>query len=340
MRFNILNFKSLTLFVLLIHTSIFLKAESKKDTLVYVTNHGTTRQLKAQVFEAENDQSLLYYRPRPFDFVRYVPNDIYQLGKTAFSKKNLPKFGAILAGTAALIAVDQHITDAAQQFGRFIHLSPAHEFKRVEVFKIPVIDLPGNLNAAFYFMGEGWPSMLIAGSFYGYGLMAQDYRALQTTSQLTEMFFTLAITTQLIKRITGRESAFVATSPGGTWHPLQNPGYYQKHVAESDAFPSGHLATAMATVTILAGNYPDNKYIKPIGYSLMGLLGYSMLNNGVHWMSDFPLAIAIGYTCGRIALSRGQKMISKKATVSGKTSSLTPVYLYNGGLGLKYQLTF
>ena len=92
--------------------------------------------------------------------------------------------------------------------------------------------------------------------------------------------------------------------PAGDWHPFPNPGKYQKSVSNYDAFPSGHLATAMATITILAGNYPDNKYIKPVGYSLMGLLGYAMLNNGVHWISDYPLAIAIGYTCGKIAVSR------------------------------------
>mgnify|MGYP000031688049 CR=1 FL=1 len=128
--------------------------------------------------------------------------------------------------------------------------------------------------------------MLIAGGFYGYGLIAKDNRALQTTSQITESIFALGLTTQFLKRITGRQSPFRAMDengvPGGDWHPFPAPSRYQKSVSNYDAFPSGHIATAMATVTILAGNYPDNKYIKPVGYSLIGLLCYSMLNNGVH----------------------------------------------------------
>jgi len=346
------KFKLIILFSFLISSSLFLKAESKKDTLVYRPWRDTVRIQKAQLVDLDKDNSALYFRPKPFQFAKNVPSDIYLLGKTAFSKKNLPKFGAILAGTALLVAIDQPITNAAQQFGRYINLDPTRSSKTVIAvklggFNVDVLDLPQNLNSAIYFIGEGWPSILLASGFYSYGLIANDYRALQTTSQLTEMFFTLAFTTQFIKRITGRQSPFRAMDeyygkpvPGGTWHPFPNPGKYQKTVSNYDAFPSGHLATAMATITILAGNYPDNKYIKPVGYSLMGLLGYSMLNNGVHWMSDYPLAIAIGYTCGKIALSRGRQILKMKGADHGVSSSITPIYLREGGLGLSYRKTF
>lgn len=326
-------------------------AETKRDTLIYKAHRDTIRLAKAQVFELKNGDEMMFYRPRPFEFIKNVPKDFYQLGKATVSKKNLPALGAIIGSTALLIALDQPIIDASQQFGRFINLDPAKKSKTaISVnfgsFEVDVLDLPQNLNSAIYFMGEGWPSILIAGGFYGYGLIANDYRALQTTSQMAEMFFTLAFTTQFIKRITGRESPWIAMGedgshkPGGAWRPFPAPAKYQDNVPHYDAFPSGHLATAMATVTILAGNYPDNKYIKPVGYTLMGLLGYSMLNNGVHWISDYPLAIAIGYTCGRIALMRGQKFIGNKGTDRGISSSLTPAYLGNGSIGLSYRATF
>jgi hypothetical protein len=326
-------------------------AESRKDTLVLKPHRDTSRLAKAQIFELKNGDEVLFYRPRPFQFIKNVPNDFYQLGKATVSKKNLPVLGAIIGSTALLVALDQPIIDGAQQFGRFINLDPAKKSKTaISVnfgsFEVDVLDLPQNLNSAIYFMGEGWPSILIAGGFYSYGLVANDYRALQTTSQMAEMFFTLAFTTQFIKRITGRESPWIAMGedgsqkPGGAWRPFPAPSKYQDNVPHYDAFPSGHLATAMATVTILAGNYPDNKYIKPVGYTLMGLLGYSMLNNGVHWISDYPLAIAIGYTCGKIALSRGQKFIGRKGAEPGFSSSLTPAYLGNGSIGLSYRATF
>lgn len=343
--------KCIILFIILTFSVTSLLADSKKDTLINKAYRDTVRIVKAQVVEIDSIHSMVYYRPKPFQFAKNVPLDIYQLGKTSFSKKNLPKLGAILAGTAILVAIDQPILDAAQQLGRYINLDPAKKSKTViemnfGSFHVPVLDLPQNVNSTIYFLGEGWPSIMIAGGFYSFGLIANDYRALQTTSQMAEMFFTLAITTQFLKRISGRESPWVAMGSdgsgksGGIWQPFPPPAHYQNDVPRHDAFPSGHLATAMATVTILSGNYPENKYIKPVGYTLMGLLGYSMLNNGVHWISDYPLAIAIGYTCGKIALSRGRNLITKKLEDHGISSSITPIYLGQGNLGLSYRMTF
>lgn len=345
-----LNFKKSVVLFLFLFSGLILKAESKRDTLINKAWRDTFRVQKAQVFETESDGSMLYFRPKPFQFAKNVPSDICQLGKTAFSKKNLPKLGAILAGSALLVIVDQPITDATQQFGRYIHLDPSRKSKtliqfNIGSFHVNFMEIPDNVNSSIYYLGEGWASMMIAGGLYSYGLVANDYRALQTTSQITETIFAMGLTTQFLKRITGRQSPFRAMDgsnqvPGGDWHPFPNPSKYQKRVSNFDAFPSGHLATAMATITILAGNYPDNKYIKPIGYSLIGLLGFSMINNGVHWISDYPLAIAIGYTCGKIALSRGHQIIPKMSTKHGATSAFTPAFFREGGVGLSYRATF
>jgi len=127
---------------------------------------------------------------------------------------------------------------------------------------------------------------------------------------------------------------------GGDWHPFPNPAKYQKKVSNFDAFPSGHMATAMATLTVLLSNYPDNKYIKPVGYSLLGVLGFAMINNGVHWISDYPLGLAIGYTCGKIVSARGHLVIPRLSDKKGATSVLLPSYLGYGNVGLSYRATF
>jgi len=317
--------------------------------LIQQARRDTFKIRKAQIFET-TDAQMIFMRPKPFQFAKNVPSDIYRMGKTAFSKKGLPKLGLILAGSALLVAVDQPITDATQQFGRFIHLDPERKSKTVLEFNIGsfhvnAVEVPDNLNSTFYYLGEGWGSMLIAGSLYSYGLVSSDYRALQTSSQIAESIFALGFTTQFLKRITGRQSPFRAMEmdnpvPGGDWHPFPSPAKYQKKVSNFDAFPSGHLATAMATLTVLASNYPDNKYIKPIGYSLIGILGFSMLNNGVHWISDYPLAIAIGYTCGKIVSGRGHIAVPKLSDKKGATSAFLPAYLGNGSFGLSYRATF
>ncbi|MFY9153163.1 MAG: phosphatase PAP2 family protein [Prolixibacteraceae bacterium] len=342
-------FRSSIFVFLIVLCSNQLNAEEKRDTLITRIKRDTVRIEKAQVYDLKPDQTRLYFRPKPFQFAKNVPTDIFQMGKTAFSKKNLPKLGLILAGTALLLTVDQPISDAAQQFGRYINLDPARKSKTLIEFDlgnfhVNAMEIPDNLNSTFYYLGEGWGSMLFAGGFYSYGLITNDYRARQTASQITESIFALGFTTQFLKRITGRQSPFRANIPGGVpggaWHPFPAPGKYQKSVSNYDAFPSGHLATAMATITIIAGNFPDSKFVKPVGYSLMGLLAYSMLNNEVHWISDYPLAIAIGYTCGKIAVSHGHQIIPKIGKTHGSTSSILPAYLGEGNFGMSYRAIF
>jgi len=343
----IMQFKLLIILALIHCCSANLLAGENligKDTMVYKPYKDTVRLVKAQVYDLNSSESVLFYKPRPFDFIKNVPSDLAQFGKTVVAKENIPTVCLLVGTTAVLMAFDQPLLDAAQRFGRYIHLDASHKFNRVSInigsLKAPIVDVPQNLNSSLYFIGEGWPSILVAGGFWGYGIIKDDYRARQTSSELTEMFFTLAITTQVMKRMSGRQSPFNSTTPGGKWRPFTNLSKYQADVSNYDAFPSGHLATIMATVTILAGNYPDSKYIKPVGYSIMGILGYAMMNNGVHWAGDYPVAIAIGYTCGKIALSNGQKSIHKKIKETGYKSSVVPLFFGNSGYGLSYRLTF
>ena len=126
------------------------------------------------------------------------------------------------------------------------------------------------------------------------------------------------ITVQVLKHLTGRSTA-AANGNKDLWRWFPSPKTYSKSVPSYDAFPSGHLITAMVTTTIISTNYPEYRFIKPVCYSLMGLCGYQMLNNGVHWAGDYPVAIALGYSLGKIAAKRGfQKVTHRKSTV-GKT---------------------
>lgn len=352
-----MNFKGLIyyrmafLFVLLTCMSAtVVKGEAKRDTLVSKAWRDTFKIQKAQVIDVDSNRLMMVYKTKPFQFFRNIPSDLAKLGKAGVRKKNLPELGIVLASTAILLPFDQRITDACQQFGRYIHLDPSRETKTLLQFDIgsfhmDALEIPDNVNSTIYYMGEGWSNILLASGFYGYGLISNDYRAIQTSSQITESIFAMGLTTQFLKRITGRQSPFrvetdLYPTPGGKWHPFISPGKYQKSVSNYDAFPSGHLAMFMSTITIVAENYPEKKYIKPVGYSLMGLLGYAMINNGVHWMSDYPLAIAIGYTSGKIISSRGHQIIPKLSNNAGSFSSIAPAYYGNGGFGLRCSATF
>lgn len=60
----------------------------------------------------------------------------------------------------------------------------------------------------------------------------------------------------------------------------------------------------MATPTVIAKNYPEIKWIKPVGYSLLGLTAFNMISSKVYCVSEYPIAILIGYVIGRNAANK------------------------------------
>lgn len=150
-------------------------------------------------------------------------------------------------------------------------------------------------------MGEGTTQFALAGSLGAYGLVFNDQKALRTGSEIVQAVLTSGAVVQLLKHITGRESPFVRTTPFGVWKILPNQIDYHRRVPQFDAFPSGHICTSIATVIVVAENYPDVTWIRPVGYTFTTLVGLGMLSNGIHWASDYPLGLFIGYYFGMLA---------------------------------------
>ena len=266
-----------------------------------------------------------YERPRQLRWLVNIPRDLGQFPGYAFRRENGPAMAEILAGSVALWVADQQITNQAQQLGRFLNLTPKSTQKTLVYIPFHVgsanlpfeFNVPDNLNSTFYYLGDGWTHMSVATSFWVYGLVKEDNRAAQTASQLGTAILSSGLMIQTLKRLTGRQSPYVATKERGEWHLFPSYGRYQNFVPNYDAFPTGHLATAMATVTVIAENYPEKKFVRPLGYGLMGLLSYAMLNNGVHWASDYPLGIALGYSMAKIAVRNGRTLVAPKAGLPG-----------------------
>lgn len=255
----------------------------------------------------------LYEKPKPFSFLTHVPKDVWGITKSPFEKNGWRGFLGVTVASAILIKYDQQLLDDAMKFGRQIHLQPQTDYKVLINIKnssggIKIFKVPKNLNSAFYTFGEGWIGAAIGGGFWVQGKLSHNYRSLQTASDLLEGFTSAAVLTQFIKRTTGRESPFMRTEPGGKWTLLPSFNDFKNNTSAYDAFPSGHLATMMTTVTILSENYPENRWIKPIGYTLIGLTGFAMMNTEVHWAGDYPLALAIGYLNGKIITGRHKKI--------------------------------
>lgn len=258
-------------------------------------------------FETKKDQDL-NYDARPFRFLTNSPGAIYQIFKSPFKKQYTTGFVATMIATGLLIPFDQPIADGVKHICRQVHLYSQTDYEVILKYKkARIIRIPRNLNSGLYMLGEGGTSVILAAGLYAYGKIFHDKRSVGVAWDLTETFITMGMSTQIIKRITGRESPFRATADGGVWRPL--PGFieYQTNTSRYDAFPSGHLATMMATVTTLCLNYPHKKWLKPVGYGIIGLTGIAMINTDVHWISDYPLALALGFVASNITFNRNHR---------------------------------
>lgn len=269
-------------------------------------------------YDVGNGKTLVYASPKKFAFITNLPKDAAGIVSTTFSKKSINPLLVIAGSTGLLLLADQRIVDGVEDFSRRINLSPDEKNKNVIVKlgskEVALLRFPGNLNTAFYQVGQGFPSLLIGAGLYTYGKIKDDYRALSTASQLAEAFILMGVGTQIVKRITGRQTPGESTTAGGKWQPFPSFSQYQNHTPSYDAFPSGHLATLMSSITIFAENYPEKKWIKPVGFSLTGLVAYSMINNKVHWASDYPLALGMGYLCAKQVVKRNRQIVNSTAS--------------------------
>lgn len=281
--------------------------------------------------------SFAYYeKPKPYSFLVNAPLNIVEWLKESFQKKNALTIAGLAVATGALIVVDQDLIRMSQDVGHTLNISGDSVMGRVSPGS--PIQYPRDIGTALYYIGDGMIPISITVGMLSYGLVTSDVRSMQTSSQLAEGLLSVAIVVQTIKRTTGRESPQEATSSGGKWRPFPSFKAYGSKTPKYDAFPSGHLATGMMTITVLADNYPEYTLIRPIGYTLMGLLAFQMMNNSVHWASDYPLALAIGYGLGKVAVSHGRKVVSagdvpEKAAKRSFFSDVTvlPMPIEHGG---------
>jgi hypothetical protein len=349
-----------SIFILLFSISLSLKAsvrsdfEEAADSLKIANNSLPAKEIKIQKVEITPEISYLYSPPKSFQWATAQPSGIANFFKTSFQKKNLWITGAVLGASAIMIVYDQEMLDGTQHFSRQIGIS--NENKQIAIIRWSVkigsksaylpVYVPTNFNTSMYFLGDGLPHGLAVLGFWSYGKIKKDYRSLQTASQLLESMLMSGIIIQTMKHISGRESPFTSTAKGGVWRVFPNQLEYSKHVPHYDAFPSGHIATLISTITVIADNYPNNKYIKPVGYTLMGTLMFAMVNNGVHWVADYPLGIAIGYACAKIVTSKGHTVIDKELTPPTnsflnkiKPNLVTPAFYKNTtGLSIYWSL--
>ncbi|WP_298553574.1 phosphatase PAP2 family protein [uncultured Algibacter sp.] len=268
-----------------------------------ITGFAQVNNKETQTYDMGDGMTFTYAKPKFFEAFKHVPNDIYEFGKFTVQKENLFWTGMAVGSTLALIPFDQKLLDNAQEIGKPLGLYEDVRYTRFLGLEV----LPKNINGAIYYLGNGLTPILLSGGFYIAGKINNDYRALNVSSELIEVLVSSGVCTQIIKRITGRQSpgpAIDSGNPGGHWTPFPSFKAYQTNTPNYDAMPSGHLTTYIASLTVISTNYPNTKWIKPVGYTLAGVMAFQMMSTRVHWASDYPFAILMGYVIGKNAANR------------------------------------
>jgi len=293
-----------------------------------------SQELSSRTYTLKDGSTLTYARPGLWRTIGSGPSDIGVFFKDSVKKENLPWLAAIGASTLILIEYDQKLVNNAQRIGRKLNIS--HVDKTRTYLKLGGVSLfrgPSDLGSAMYFLGDGWVNLGLFGYFETYGLIKKDWRAQQTGHQLAEGLLATGFVTEVMKNIAGRETPSASTAPRGVWRMFPGLKEYMAHRTRYDAFPSGHLATGVMTVTVIAENYPDNKYVKPIGYTLLGGLCFQMMNNGVHWASDYPLGIAVGYGLGKVIAGHGRTSAKRGVAATASAVRFAPYLSPDGAIG-------
>ena len=240
-----------------------------------------------------------------------IPGDWVTYANDTFREDRIPQILGMVGVTAFTIWTDQPVWEASDRW-----------YKSSKIV--------ADISDVFVYVGDGKPQFGLAAAFGAFGYLANDQRALRTASQIVETILACGIVIQTMKHITGRESPFISTRTNGRWVFFPNQIDYHKHVPHYDAYPSGHIATTLATLTVVLENYPEWKsWLQPIGYAIVAGVGIGLSNTGIHWWSDFPLGLALGYKFGMIAshpegleLTKSEKDNAPKLTISPNISPL------------------
>jgi membrane-associated phospholipid phosphatase len=147
------------------------------------------------------------------------------------------------------------------------------------------------------FTGGPGPFFLGAGMFAA-GELGGSSQVAGAGERVTESVLLAATLTGIGKGIAGRALPGVKTSEEFQW----GRGFHSGN-GPFVSFPSGHTAAAFAMAAALTGEAGTwrnglDSYVGPAAYGTATAVALSRVYERVHWMSDLPLAAAIGTWSG------------------------------------------
>jgi hypothetical protein len=260
-----------------------------------------------------------------------APNTFYNAAAISGTRAERSKWVYTGVTTIGTLNYDQDLYLQAQKWGRMWGLSNKDELKPYgNISGFTLMWGPSDTSSSLYFLGDGWVHIGGAVGLLGYGYFADHTRPFNTAVEMLNGFLCSTIFEQVLKRAFGREDPGVQSYSGGAWRPFPSQTDYDQEKTRHDAFPSGHVMTTTISFTVLRGNFPEyDDVLFPLQVAYTGALAFGMTNNGIHWVGDYPLGIALGYFFGRSALKMSKSTAQRQAgeTVTSKYAWLAPSLL-------------
>lgn len=179
--------------------------------------------------------------------------------------------GLVAGGTAFFIGLDEEIRD---------------------YFEDNRSSTTDDLANIFEPFGNGAFTIPALAAFYIFGHFDENEKAKRTALIATESFLITGLYTTVLKVTFGRHRPSTGDSSTS----------FDGFTTDHNSFPSGHTSTAFAIATVVANEYEETPYIKPIAYGLATLTGLSRMNDEKHWASDVFFGAALGYFTSKTLL--------------------------------------
>lgn len=194
------------------------------------------------------------------------------------------KVGMVFGGTAGLFLVDNEIKKFAQsnQSGVGSRLADVGNFIGEPMYIFPAV-----------------------GASYLYGHLTDNSKLRRVSLLSLESLTITGALTMGLKTVFGRHRPLTGALPT-TWHGPTSNGDWA-------SFSSGHTSNAFAVATIVANEYKDTPYVKPVAYGLATLTALARIYDNEHWASDTFFGAAIGYFVSKSLLSYHKDDKGKKA---------------------------
>lgn len=210
------------------------------------------------------------------------------------TRRELAWLGASVIATVAVAPLDRPVAGEMGESG----------WKRDERLR--------SASQVLAFAGGPGPFFLGAG-MYAAGKLGGSSQFAGSGERVTESVLLAAAITGIGKGIAGRALPGVKTSEEFQW----GRGFHSGN-GPFVAFPSGHTAAAFAMAAALtdeAGGWREglDNYVGPIAYGTATAVAFARVYQRVHWMSDLPLAAAIGMWSGLSVESHSHHMRHRSA---------------------------